>query len=327
MIYKINNIVVTEEEFNKSLSKSSGDSVLSKYVIEDEPLYITKTGEEKSEFILDEIPFNLILKKKDYYVDYCKIEEVYNYKKSKYEKLLEEAEKHQEKIGGRVDYDRIIYGFKPTYSHNVADGSKNKEIKQKCGDNILMGLNPESFIEALEKKKETQQRVNIQQGLGIDAVKGLPLDDSKAAEKQKNSGKGIACEQSKTNTREGFIPLTGDPCKDADPLTYKVKQDRIIEEGIGSYKGIKESAAKTDYSEIDWDFIEGMAKRMSGNKNKYPKDNWKKPIDINELKQSLFRHVREIMLGNYDDEGYLGHLYATALNAQIIAYQLKNNQK
>jgi len=316
MIYKINNIVVTEEEFNNNLSRLKPVDIMPKFVIEDD-----------TEPVAPELKFRYLSRGEVVHLNRWEKHpsadkdgrvkvKILNYdedKKLKDKKLLEKADKHQEKIGGRVDYDRIIYSFKPNYSQDVIDASKTKEIQKKIN---------------MQKSKEWVQE-NPYRNLVFTALesKAKIFQDKQAAEKQKNSGKGIACEQSKTNTREGFIPLTGDPCKDADTLTYKVKQDRIIEEGIGSYKGIKESAAKTDYSEIDWDFIEGMAKRMSGNKNKYPKDNWKKPIDINELKQSLFRHVREIMLGNYDDEGYLGHLYATALNAQIIAYQLKNNQK
>jgi len=305
MIYKINDMVVTEEEFNNNLSRLNPVDIMPKFVIEDdaEPT----APELKFRYLTRGEVIGLNRWEKHPAADKegrVKVK-ILNYdedKKEKDKKLLEEADKHQEKIGGRVDYDRIIYGFKPNYSQDVIDASKTKEIQKKIN---------------MQQSKEWVQE-NPDHNLVFTALesKAKIFQDKQAAKKQKNSGKGIACEQSKTNTREGFIPLT-----------YKVKQDRIIEEGIGSYKGIKESAAKTDYSEIDWDFIEGMAKRMSGNKNKYPKDNWKKPIDINELKQSLFRHVREIMLGNYDDEGYLGHLYATALNAQIIAYQLKNNQK
>lgn len=89
-----------------------------------------------------------------------------------------------------------------------------------------------------------------------------------------------------------------------------------------SSEGIKESNGKLHY-ELDWDFIELMALKMSKNKTKYPPYNWKKPIDVEGLKQAMFRHVIEVMKGNYkDDVG--GHLESIALNAMMINYQIKN---
>jgi hypothetical protein len=87
--------------------------------------------------------------------------------------------------------------------------------------------------------------------------------------------------------------------------------------------GVKETTNKLTY-DIDYDFIQMMAIRMQKNKNKYPIGNWKKKIDVEELKQALFRHIMEIMQGNYDDEQYYGHLVAVACNAFMITYQLKN---
>ena len=90
--------------------------------------------------------------------------------------------------------------------------------------------------------------------------------------------------------------------------------------------GIKEDESKLNY-ELDWRFIEAMAKRMQENKGKYPPYNWKKPIDVEKLKQSINRHHIEVMCGNYKDgdEEY-GHIVAYAVNAMMIWYQLKNNQ-
>ena len=89
--------------------------------------------------------------------------------------------------------------------------------------------------------------------------------------------------------------------------------------------GIKESDGKLMY-ELDFNFIESMSLRMAKNKGKYEPYNWQRPIDIEELKQSLFRHVMEVMQGNYkDDDDALGHLEAIAINAMIINYQIKNN--
>ena len=89
-------------------------------------------------------------------------------------------------------------------------------------------------------------------------------------------------------------------------------------------EGVKETTGKLNY-ELDFNFIESIAARMAKNKDKYEPYNWQKPIDIDQLKQSLFRHCIEVMKDNYEDEGdALGHLEAIAINAMIINYQLKH---
>ena len=88
-------------------------------------------------------------------------------------------------------------------------------------------------------------------------------------------------------------------------------------------QGYKESNEKLEY-ELDWDFIKQVAERMSTNKGKYSSYNWKKSMDIEKLKQSLFRHVIEVMNGNYqDEEREYGHLEALVCNAMFINHQLK----
>lgn len=89
--------------------------------------------------------------------------------------------------------------------------------------------------------------------------------------------------------------------------------------------GIKESKDKLFY-ELDWEFIEMMAKRMAENKgDKYPRFNWKSPLDVEELNQALIRHFIEVQKGNYHDDGNVyGHLTALACNAMMMIYQLKS---
>ena len=95
-------------------------------------------------------------------------------------------------------------------------------------------------------------------------------------------------------------------------------------ESHNELNGKKESNNKQEF-ELDWEFIESMAKRMAKNKSKYGKDNWKKPMDLEQLKQALFRHVLQVMKGNYNDEDKLDHLDAIAINAMFIKYQLKHH--
>jgi hypothetical protein len=91
--------------------------------------------------------------------------------------------------------------------------------------------------------------------------------------------------------------------------------------------GIKESDGKLNI-EYDWDFLKAQMNRMAKNKAKYPKYNWKKPMDIHQLKDALFRHTLEVMNDNFDDEGVeYDHLPAIALNALFIYYQLKTNKQ
>lgn len=90
---------------------------------------------------------------------------------------------------------------------------------------------------------------------------------------------------------------------------------------------LKQTEGKLAY-ELEWEFIEDMAKRMQKNKGKYAPYSWRNPIEIGKLKDALMRHTIEIMKGNYEDDGdVLGHLEAVAVNSMIISYQLKNNQK
>ena len=88
----------------------------------------------------------------------------------------------------------------------------------------------------------------------------------------------------------------------------------------------KETEGKLHY-ELDFEFITQMAERMASNKGKYEPYNWQKLNNIADLKQSLFRHVLEVMNGNYkDDNREFGHLEAVAINAMFINYQLKRNE-
>lgn len=104
----------------------------------------------------------------------------------------------------------------------------------------------------------------------------------------------------------------------------KVKAKNNMElKGETAYK---ETEGKLFY-ELDFEFITQMAERMASNKGKYEPYNWQKLDNIDDLKQSLFRHVLEVMNGNYkDDNRAKGHLEAVAINAMFINYQLKRNE-
>lgn len=100
--------------------------------------------------------------------------------------------------------------------------------------------------------------------------------------------------------------------------TFKLKEEKET--------AYKEKEGKLFY-ELDFEFITQMAERMASNKGKYKPYNWQKLDNIEDLKQSLFRHVIEVMNGNYEDDNRAkGHLEAIAINAMFINYQLKRNK-
>jgi len=92
--------------------------------------------------------------------------------------------------------------------------------------------------------------------------------------------------------------------------------------------GKKETEGKLHY-ELSWEFIEEMAKRMANNKSdKYPLYNWKKHIDVEDLKDAINRHHIEVMKGNYQDgDEILGHIVSYACNAMMLWEQLRDKTK
>ena len=120
-----------------------------------------------------------------------------------------------------------------------------------------------------------------------------------------------------------YPEILGGQMKRGKIITYKPID--VLE--MGQILGKKEENGKLNY-ELDWEFIEQLAKRMSQNKGKYEPYNWTRPMNVEKLKQSLFRHVIEVMKGNYSDDGdKFGHLLAISLNGMMINYQLKNNEQ
>lgn len=88
----------------------------------------------------------------------------------------------------------------------------------------------------------------------------------------------------------------------------------------------KITEGKLNY-EIDWEFITLLAERMQKGKEKYGAYSWHGPTNVDDLKQALFRHVLEIMKGNYmDDDQLHGHIGAATANLMMIYYQIKKQQ-
>ncbi len=134
----------------------------------------------------------------------------------------------------------------------------------------------------------------------------------------------LLTDNAESNFGEGFKKEPPFCIKDEKDFEDKLAECQSGVDKYNSTDGFKEHDNKTDYSEIDFAFITQMARRMNKNKGKYPKNNWKKPIDVEKLKQAMFRHIVAVMDDEYSDDGReFGHLEAIALNAMMINYQLK----
>lgn len=120
-------------------------------------------------------------------------------------------------------------------------------------------------------------------------------------------------------TYEKFMDLFGYKEKSEEfKNLVEVLNEELTEEAY------KETSNKLNY-ELDFNFITQLAERMAQNKHKYEPYNWQRLDNIAELKQALYRHVMEVMKGNYaDDNRLFGHLESIALNAMFINYQLNN---
>lgn len=94
------------------------------------------------------------------------------------------------------------------------------------------------------------------------------------------------------------------------------------------HTGIKESNGKINYEELDWDYIDSMALRMSKNIEKYPPKNWQKKMDIKKLAEASIRHARKIIQEiENDEESLQEHATALGCNGMMINYQLKIQER
>ena len=109
--------------------------------------------------------------------------------------------------------------------------------------------------------------------------------------------------------------------KEEEELYFSFPEhERIKKENQGK----KETEGKTNYEELDWDYIDAVADRMSSNK-KYPPKNWQKPMDVKKLAESAMRHARKILQEiDGDEESLQDHAVALACNGQMVNFQLKN---
>ncbi|MFN7303011.1 MAG: dATP/dGTP diphosphohydrolase domain-containing protein [Bacteroidota bacterium] len=96
----------------------------------------------------------------------------------------------------------------------------------------------------------------------------------------------------------------------------------------------KDKDSKVSLTEIDPAYIVSMGRRMSENKNKYGKFNWKKSIDVLDLVDALERHlldIKSILISGSPvlniDESLNDHLASIGCNAMMINYQINNYER
>ena len=127
-------------------------------------------------------------------------------------------------------------------------------------------------------------------------------------------------ENNKTNSH--FLDeILEDIIKKDDVIT---NSNRGEKETMEYLQGVKETEGKVNYGELDFDYVDSMALRMSKNLEKYPPKNWQKNMDIEELAKSAIRHARKILQQIENDEETLEeHAIALGCNGMMINYQLK----
>lgn len=122
---------------------------------------------------------------------------------------------------------------------------------------------------------------------------------------------------SENNTLENKLRQAIDNPKYSDPTFERLFSN-------WSAVGFKETAGKTDYSEINLGILDLMAERFSANKDKYKKGNSKKHLDREQILWALFRHVKKMVQPiEGDEENFTQHLAAVLTNCSILLDQLE----
>ena len=96
-------------------------------------------------------------------------------------------------------------------------------------------------------------------------------------------------------------------------------------------EAIKDQQDKPSFLEIDPNFLEAMAWRMTANKGKYPVNNWKGLTDRFTILDAIYRHANDIKRMLEGGESLTGetiqkHCAAIACNAQFLFYHSPENQ-
>lgn len=96
-------------------------------------------------------------------------------------------------------------------------------------------------------------------------------------------------------------------------------------------KALKHQENKPSFLEIDPNFLEAMAWRMTSNKGKYPPNNWQRPHDLLLDVDAIYRHLNDIKRQLEGGKSLTGesiqkHCAAIACNAMFLFYHTQEDQ-
>ena len=213
------------------------------------------------------------------------------------------AEKLKEDYLDKMYFNNPNLMTQKEFEEAVKKDTVNKEVI--CEENCVI-YNPSNLFSGEKKLTSEQLKEGIQEG--VDLLNKIKRD-----------------KESMTITYLGTISEGVEEIKKA-----RLTDDFIKAATDRREEAYKENNGKIDYSEIDFDIIDLMARRFNVNKHKYSKGNMLKPIDENQLLMALYRHWRKMFqpIPN-DEETFEEHLAAILCNAQMIYQQrkIKNEQR
>lgn len=90
---------------------------------------------------------------------------------------------------------------------------------------------------------------------------------------------------------------------------------------------IKLNTDKVSYQEINWKFVEGIARRINRHKGQYPPFNWriKSPDEFYNIQDALIRHMVDFASKDWSKDTAMEHLEALGCNVMFLYdYLLRN---
>lgn len=94
-----------------------------------------------------------------------------------------------------------------------------------------------------------------------------------------------------------------------------------------SDEAMRFNEGKLEWSLVDFDSLEDMVKVLEFGAKKYKPDNWKKPMKVYKIIESMLRHTFALLRGELNDkESGLPHIGHIQCNAMFIAYHLNKNK-
>ena len=128
-----------------------------------------------------------------------------------------------------------------------------------------------------------------------------------------------------TDDMDHFLIGQFDPSDWQNSLVSRITAERPEAEAI------KDHPDKPSFLEIDPNFLEAMAWRMTSNKGKYPPNNWQRPHNLLLDVDAIYRHLNDIKRQLEGGKSLTGesiqkHCAAIACNAMFLFYHTQEDQ-